>query len=482
MNDRKTLMWILAATIAPLLLFIQKPFHIDDSAFLEVAENILQHPLDPYHGAVALVDNDYHVFRTNNIKPNTFESMSHPPLVPYVMAAVIKSYGKVSEIPLHVVFMIFPIAAAFASLSLAERFTKIPYVAVLFFVVSPIFVVNAQNLMTDVPTIAFVLSSIAAFIQGIDKQRRSLIIVAGLLAGLASLTRYVGLLTIPILFAYSLLNNKGSKPAFIASLCAFAVFSVWLVQNFSIYGTAHLTASYSFYKYFYATHQKTNLVKTVCDFSALGGLSLLFVFFVAVMRIAKFKIVVLSSLAGALILLTFLKMQTGYLVGYTVLSLAFLYLFLSSGLFLIAESIHYGLQSLKGKVISIRTEDVLFLFIWLSVSLLAALFFLPFGTARYVLPSLLPTVLILCMKIDLEMLKGKARLLKLCLVGTFVMSLVISFADFEYALTYKTFARNVREIYRTERLWFIGEWGFRYYMKEIGANYLLSNDTLAIIG
>jgi 4-amino-4-deoxy-L-arabinose transferase-like glycosyltransferase len=476
-NDRKSLAWILAATIAPLLLFIHKPFHIDDSAFLEVAENILKHPFDPYHGAIALVDNDYHVFRTNGIEPNTFESMSHPPLVSYVMAVVIKLFGRVSEIPLHAVFMIFPIAAAIAAFSLAERFTKVPRTAALFLVASPIFIVNAQNLMTDVPMLAFTLGSIAFFVHGVDKQRISFLIAAGVLAGLAALTRYVGPLTIPIFFAYALLNEKGSKPALISTLCAFAVFAIWLVQNFAVYGTAHLTASYSFYKFFYAQHQKTNLVKSVCDFSALGGLSLLCAIFIASLRKKNSTISIFSALAASLILLWLLKTRSAYLVGYTTLMLYTLCLFLSAGLYLIAEALDGVIQNTKRKKTgSEPTEDILFLFIWFSLSLLSALFMLPFGTARYMLPSLFPLLLILFAGMDLETQKTKSVWLNLCIVGTFIGSIVISFADFEYALTYKTFARNAREIYRTERLWFIGEWGFRYYMKEVGANYLLSND------
>ncbi len=212
-EDRKSLAWVLAVTIAPLLLFIQKPFHIDDSAFIEVAENILQYPLDPFHGSIALVDNDYHVFRMNGLEPNTFESMSHPPLISYVMAPVIKIFGKALEIPLHVTFMIFTIMAAVAAFILAQRFTKISRIATLFLVASPIFMVNAQNLMTDVPMLAFMLSGIAFFITGVDQKKSSLIILAGVCAGLALLTRYMAFLILPIFLAYALLKQKGSKPA-----------------------------------------------------------------------------------------------------------------------------------------------------------------------------------------------------------------------------------------------------------------------------
>ncbi|HSE40490.1 MAG TPA: glycosyltransferase family 39 protein [Acidobacteriota bacterium] len=473
--DRKSLGWVLAITIAPLLLFIQKPFHIDDSAFLEVAENILQHPLDPFHGTVALVDQDYRVFHMKGVEPNTFESMSHPPLVPYVMAAVIKAWRGISEVPLHTVFMIFPILAAISSFSIAERFTKNARAAALFLVASPIFMVNAQNLMTDVPMFALVQCSIAFFVYGTDQKKISLLILAGLFAGLGMLTRYVAFLTIPVFFAYAYLHEQKSKPALISTFCAFVIFSIWLIENIVLYGYAHITASYSFYKSFYSENHYSNLIKAVCDVAALGGLSIPFAFVCGFNQRKNLKLTLLCALIASAILLLTLRAGSSYLIGYSRVKLWLLFLFSSAGCYLLIAAIQSFIRSVQWKQgLAVVSQDQMFLFIWFAVTFCAAIFVLPFGTARYVLPALFPLILILIGSLNEVSIKNKFT--TICILCTFAGSILISFADLEFALTYKTFAKNIREMYGTERIWFIGEWGFRYYMKKEGAKYLLSND------
>ncbi|HET6266597.1 MAG TPA: glycosyltransferase family 39 protein, partial [Acidobacteriota bacterium] len=132
------LAFLVFATSLP---FINKPFHIDDSAFLEIAQNILIHPLDPFQGKVALVDRDFEVFRERGVEPNTFAGMSHPPLVPYFMAAVIKMTGGISEGPLHAGAILFLLICVFSAYRIAEKFTKHALVATLFFATSPLLMV-----------------------------------------------------------------------------------------------------------------------------------------------------------------------------------------------------------------------------------------------------------------------------------------------------------------------------------------------------
>src|SRR5688572_10865611 len=60
---------ILASSTLP---FAAKAFHIDDVYFMEVAENVVQDPLRPFAGAVALEDRDYRVFDATGQCPSTF--------------------------------------------------------------------------------------------------------------------------------------------------------------------------------------------------------------------------------------------------------------------------------------------------------------------------------------------------------------------------------------------------------------------------
>src|SRR3972149_12175429 len=88
--------------------FINKAFHIDDPHYIGIANNILHHPLDPFYGKVAFpaVDQDFLIFEKIGKDPNTFESMKHPPLLPYFIALVAIT-GNITERSLHIFYILF---------------------------------------------------------------------------------------------------------------------------------------------------------------------------------------------------------------------------------------------------------------------------------------------------------------------------------------------------------------------------------------
>lgn len=471
-DRRKQLFFILAITIAPLLLFAQKPFHIDDSAFIEIAQNILEHPLDPFHGSVALVDHDYEIFKRLGRTPNAFESMSHPPLVPYLMAAVIKLRGRIDEFSLHFAFLIFPMMAGVSAFYIAERFTNSPFVAALLFVTCPILMVNAQNLMTDVPALALMLCSLAVFIYSVEHNRNLYATLSGVAGGLAALTRYPALVMPLLLIIYSIIARKGLRLFIIAGIAAAAVFGIWLIENFVIYSTPHIWASYKFYKSFYAFHSfgyKDTLIKTVSDFSAIGGCAFLGAVFLFCFRKRRFSLSLFIAIVISAVLLFFLKKFTLGLEDYSGAQFALLCIFLFAGIYFVTEAIRIVIGNANNPTFK-------FLGFWFLLTLVPALFFLPFGTGRYILPALFPLILILVADPEWDFNVGK-KALSAIVITTFVFGLILSWTDFELALTYKVFSKSIRENYSNAKIWFIGEWGFRYYMKEQGALYLLSDDT-----
>lgn len=476
---KKELAWILAITFVPLLLFAQKPFHIDDSAFLEIAENILQHPWDPFHGKVALVDHDYEIFKLLGKTPNTFESMSHPPLVPYLMAAVIKLSGGVDEFVLHLAFLIFPIMAALSAFYIAIRFCDAPLLAVLLLVTCPIFMVNAQNLMTDVPALALTLCSLAVFVYAVDRQKTSFAVISGILAGLSALTRYPGLITPLLLVAYSVISRKGFRLSILAAAISIFIFGIWVGQNIAVYSTPHIWASYQFYKDFYADHSfgfQDSVVKALSNFAAVGGCAFVPIMFLFFFRKKKFSIAFGISVAVSAVLLLWLKTRTDILADYTTLQVVTLFCFFLAGVFVVAEPVHIVLRAFKEpNTQSNRQQSFKFLAVWLLLTLIPTLFLLPFGTGRYMLPVLFPLILILTIA-PAENFRPGRKALPAIIAVTFVVGLVLSWTDFEFALSYKVFPQTIRETYRKDKLWFIGEWGFRYYMKQKGGVYLLSED------
>ena len=199
---------ILGVVLAVTLPFADKAIHIDDVYFVEVARNILAHPWRPFAGAVALEDEDYRVFAAQGRCPDTFASMSHPPLVPYAIALIAAVTGGWRERWLHLGFALFAGGAALAMYSLARRFTRHGLAATLLLISSPIFILSAQSLMTDMPTLAFSLGGLALLVQGLDQERRGKVVAAGVLIGLAVVTRYSALLSVPVLLAYGVARGR----------------------------------------------------------------------------------------------------------------------------------------------------------------------------------------------------------------------------------------------------------------------------------
>ena len=109
---------VVAVVFAATLPFVGKAFHVDDAYFLSLAQEIPKHPLDPYAGAAGLDRGDYAIFSGEGRAPSTFEAMSHPPLVPCVLAAAGTLFGY-REAPLHLTFLAFALAAALAFHELA---------------------------------------------------------------------------------------------------------------------------------------------------------------------------------------------------------------------------------------------------------------------------------------------------------------------------------------------------------------------------
>ena len=175
-----------------LVLLIRAPFFNgavqgDDHIYLSAATHALVEPLHP--------NNTKYIFRGDEVD---LRGHPHPPLVAWVLAALIAVFGDVKEVPFHAAFTVFSLIAAASMWSLARRFSRQPLWATLLFVAVPAFVINGNSFETDVPFLAFWMASIALFVAGRTW-------AAALAMVLASLTAYQAILLCPILALYLLL-------------------------------------------------------------------------------------------------------------------------------------------------------------------------------------------------------------------------------------------------------------------------------------
>lgn len=128
--------WLMALTVGCLAPFIGKAFHIDDTLFLRVAEQIHKHPAD------------FMGFQMNwfgEMLPMV-DNFQNPPLASYYIAAVAWVAGW-SEFALHAAFLIPAVAAAVGTFNLAKFHCNRPALAAVVAILTPVFLISATNIM-----------------------------------------------------------------------------------------------------------------------------------------------------------------------------------------------------------------------------------------------------------------------------------------------------------------------------------------------
>ena len=121
---------------------LDKAYHIDDTAYLETAEWIAEHPTTPMTGLVNW-----------SWSAEPIHYMNQPPLYSYLLAGwgMLFGYG---EIPMHALQSLFTLVVVFFFFGIARMLApsySLTFTALL--VLGPAFLVG-QNLMVDVPALA----------------------------------------------------------------------------------------------------------------------------------------------------------------------------------------------------------------------------------------------------------------------------------------------------------------------------------------
>ena len=193
----KHILFIIIFVFVLAMPFSNKAYHIDDTVFLYISNQILKDPLRPYS----------FVFEWGSHSGELATHVLDTPLVPYYIALVSWLFGK-TEIILHVSFILFQILAGVSFYFIARKFIKWPLTAALIMLATPTFLVSSQNLMLDVPMHSLFLSAVALFIYGVDQNNHKFLFFGSFVAGLAYLAKPNAIFIIPILLFYCFIKNK----------------------------------------------------------------------------------------------------------------------------------------------------------------------------------------------------------------------------------------------------------------------------------
>ena len=435
----------LRASIPSLALFLllTLPFagrahHIDDPLYLAAARQAWTAPLDPLGGGSFWHD-----------QPTTlFHDLYNPPLTAYLLAAPV-ALGGGSEWPVHLVMMLLG-AVTLVAATWAGEPLGVPPRWTLLLAASPALCTASVGAMVDVPFVLLTLLAWGAALRGRPAW-------SGVLAGLGALTKYVGLLNLPL--SLMPLARSSRRKALVSAVIASALFLAWCLWSRSAYGQAHVTAAGRF-QVLGLRRQGEFFLAFVASLG-LAGLP-------AALGLIRWTVraALLAAAAGAGG--AALVHARGGSPGNVVLAaVAF-----GSGAALLAAAWRASRQA--------RHDLFPAACFWTYAAY--AVLFVYFGAARYLLPLLPPLIWLLARSGEAE--RGRLRFVS-SVAGAAALSLLVVWGDSGYANAWRTMADRLPQQGLTMadgpqegRRFQTGHWGFQWYAGLRGYTPLSARDIL----
>jgi len=451
---------VVVITILLLLPFVNRAFHVDDTLFLYSARQILKNPLRPY---------DF-MLTWNVTEEHMWQVTMNPPLACYYSAAVTGLFGE-REVPLHLAYLLAALAASLGTYWLASRTSSNPFWSAVILVVCPGFLVTATGVSSDTLTLALYVLAVAAFVHGSQQNSWSVLMLAGVLGGLATVSKYLGITVVPLLAVYSVLREKRISARLLVLLIPLVVFAAWGAHGMYYYGQPHFLQACA-----YRSKLLSGAPKPA---------------FLPLARHSYFLVMTASFFAGALGPSIFLSLCVckrrlwGLVVSVAAASVTGITVWLIRGFF--------------GTVVTGSTLPILLIFacgagsffchcfrgirswsaerwlltMWLTGILVFCAFFNWAVAVRVVLFSLPPAAILLGIAIQNQDVK---RAWVIALVGvTALLALAVATADYRWAGSYRSAARKVAGEFKGEgnTLYFHAHWGLQFYMEKAGGKYLV---------
>ncbi|MDI6808053.1 MAG: glycosyltransferase family 39 protein [Candidatus Eisenbacteria bacterium] len=440
--------WLFATAIN-----LNKAYHIDDAAYLEMAEWILQNPLHPMSGLVNW---------EQNAEP--ISVLNQPHLYPYLLAGWSKFLGF-GEVWMHTLQSFFTLACIILIYLICN--VVIPSRALFLtalLTLSPAFVVG-QNLMVDIPLLSFWLAFYYVLIRPGTKSETRRFALAGFLAGCACLIKYSSLCLIATMLIYMIVR-KQFRLVWTMGIPV-GILVLWSCFNYWDYGSIHI------------------LDRPSRLFGGKGFTDMGLAWLACLGAILTFSPIYLRNLwhtmkllnAGVrtaliLALISLAVMIVGVYLGaaneYIIRRLLCM-LFLVNGIGIVLLACGSFLRNLK-TIFTETREITLLLYLWLVSGALFTVFLAPFIATRHVLLVIVPLCLVLARFLEVRpSFSWNAGMLLLTILITSALGL----SDRIWADFYKEKAALIRsELPGGANIYFSGHWGWQWYAGQNGMKQL----------
>lgn len=413
--------------------FLNRAYFVDDSYFVQIAEWLVDHPERPYD------------FRTDDAglqnpgwEKNGFVRMVNPLAHHYFLAGLLKIGGnRVWFLRLGCVLL-----SGFAGLflfGLARRFMDYPVWATLLVLATPVFWLTSHSLLIDSTLSFFFLAALYCFIRAGERDSVGLMGLSGVLMGLGILTKYPGLLILPLTACWWILKFKtrGRKwTPLLAWAIALAFLFAYSAWTNALYGQPHIVA---------ASKRMVRVFgwdKPFILFVFLSGVTLLPAVYWALIGKARAA----AGLAGMVCLVLFFASPFG---GFSAVQSVLLAFWFTTSLVFI-----WGVWVLRDRWVYPKDH---FLFLWFFGFLAMMILVMGWVAARYYM-IVAPAVAFLSVR-GLEVSKRirTENVLKSALAVLIVAGACLAYADYRQADP----SRNVGDVLDQE---WAGDSGRRFYL------------------
>lgn len=454
--------FIVALILLIHLPFLNQAFHIDDTYFIYVARHILQ---DPLHAMSFKINWD-------GIEKWAYSFSGSPPLFEYYLAAVIKIFGE-SEQALHSSIMLVSFVAALCIYLLARRFTSHSLSCVFLALVSPAYMVMAHTLMLDIPALALYLFTVVAFIYGIDNDNNFLLILAGIFSGLTCLVKYNGLTLFALLPLYTFIKKRTFDRRMLYLGLGVVIFILYNYYTSFTYGKSHFSSALNIVGGRIVLIRIFVLLIALSSYiggSAIFPLSLIFSSFLLIKQRAGLYLTLIMSLLAVVLVSRMLNFNLG--------SASMLFLFVFSFISFLYAVLKEGIYAQSWK--NYWVGDNIFLFLWI-IGVIAFHSLAGFVAVRFILYALTPLVILFFRLLEKKM---SAKLVTGIAVTTIALTATLGFfvsvADCAYANVYRNFSSKIGQDYQRNgnNIWYLGHWGFQFYMDKQNYSQLEHFSTL----
>jgi 4-amino-4-deoxy-L-arabinose transferase-like glycosyltransferase len=437
-------------TLACLLPFADKAFHIDDSLFVWAGRHMQTQWWNPY---------GFEVNWYGSTMP-MHEVTKNPPLACAYIAVIGSIFGE-NEFALHLGFLAQAIAVVLGTYELARHLCDRPFQAALATLFTPVFLVSSTTVMCDVLMVALWVWAVAVWIRGLDNDQPLTLSLAGLLVGACVMAKYFGVTLIPLLLAYSLVRKRRIGWWLLYLFIPLVIVLLYEHWTHALYGRGLLLDAFSYTNQMETRTISGLFLKTLTAAGFAGGCCVIALFLAPVLwrrrsRWAGIAVIVLLVMTWVM-----LGNWSTYAGSPTRLGIALQWsLLLLGGLVVLA----LPLPDWKRH----KDAESLLLLLWVWGTFVFCILNWTVN-ARSILP-MAPAVAILLLR-RIKTVASSSTKLVWPFATAALLSLLVSLADYHLANSARAAAMTIKETFGNSSavtVWFQGHWGFQYYAQANG--------------